>query len=134
MSIKKVDFDLYSIGDFVLGSVVDINSNRIENKEGGYSIYFQNKTVDGFFICLNSGYRGYDKFEGELIKNGRKINISNESEPNEILLLFGDPVDKWDDGSEINIQFLDQDKYNIEFSWGVKKNDTMLDYIIAELL
>jgi hypothetical protein len=135
MNAQKFNFDLCALNDFILGGVSSacgISANQ-ENAEIGYDVYVKDGVIDGIFICLNAGYRGYKKFEGSFFKKDKLLDLDTSSKPEDISAIFGEPIEQWDDGSEVNMQFLIRDKYRIEFSWGIRNSGIKLDYMIAEL-
>ena len=134
MDSLMFDFDKWAMNNIVIGKpLLDGNTLKaLDDRELGYAANEKDGYVTNLFFCLNSNYRGYKQFKGYFRKNKKKFELHSFTKQEDILKLFGNPVTKWDDGSEINIQFVERG-CRIEFSWGIRHAGIELDYMIVEL-
>ncbi|MGI0115380.1 hypothetical protein [Zooshikella sp. RANM57] len=117
-----VDFDLFRINDVSLCNSYDLggkNSGVIKCTSGGWYVCVENKIVESIFICLRNGYQGYSRFNGIFVKDGCEIKLSTKSTPEEIDLIFGEPVEFFEDEVSINRRYKLREFF-VEFDWGTQ--------------
>jgi hypothetical protein len=130
-----LDFDRFSINGIAIGEIIskNIDLDDFDNKERGFSVTLKDSVVTGFFCCICQGCCGYQKFPGRFFKNSTILELNCKSKLDEIIETFGVPDRQWNDGSEINVQFLFEERYRVEFAWQIRSVGSELDYVIVEL-
>ena len=99
----------------------------IKNPVDGWYVSVANGIVESFFVCMKSGYQGYSTFGGRIVKNCSDIKLDNESTPVEVDLIFGVPVEFFEDEVSINRRYSLGDFF-VEFDWGTQGEAPQLNY------
>ncbi|MDQ7050597.1 MAG: hypothetical protein Q9M92_14125 [Enterobacterales bacterium] len=99
--------------------------------EAGYSINIFEDSISSIFVCFREGYEDFKNFKGAVTVNKKKFNLNSNSSYDEVVAIFGEPKDTWNDGVEQCAEF-EKNGINIEVIWHVDGVKT-LDYISLEI-
>lgn len=118
----------YKIGNGCSNNVLD------EHRYGlGYYIRIKEGAVLNFSLFLSIDKRDQisSVFEGDVTLGGDEMGLTENTQPEAIRSLLGEPETSWNDEVEINMQFI-YGNYRLEFSWD-KERDNQLHYLGFEL-
>lgn len=125
-----VDLDLFKIDDFSLFGICEFSEKDevIESANRNWYVSVVNKVVESIFICLKDGYQGYTAFDGSYIKDGCEIGIGIGSTPEDIDMIFGEPIEFFEDEVSINRRYRLKEVF-LEFDWGTQGELPYLRYM-----
>ena len=120
----------FQIEDIVLGDKVATADGIHEN--GVYNYFVENSIIRTINVRLSEFYSSGPIFTGQILIKDKTFKADKNFQPFLVLPLFENQTDNWNDGVELNHQFL-VGNTGIEFSWNSESTDLTANYISIEL-
>ncbi|EPW7037949.1 hypothetical protein L3V27_22550 [Vibrio sp. J2-3(2022)] len=126
----QLNLNTFSIESFVLGA--ECNFPDGSHSFGCYVLNVVNGKVNHIHVRLSEFYSRGDVFKGDLLLGNRYLSINDGMQPEQIKALFSNHIEYWDDGVEVNYQYL-VDGIELEFSWHYLGKKLIANYIALEI-
>jgi len=120
----------FEIEDIVLGNKVTTPDGYHEN--GVYSYFVENSIIKTINVRLSEFYSSGPIFTGQILIKNKLLQADKKLQPIHVFPLFENQTDTWNDGVEVNYQFLIGNT-GLEFSWNSENTNLILNYISIEL-
>ncbi|ALG52131.1 TPA: hypothetical protein NKB37_002942 [Vibrio parahaemolyticus] len=124
-----LNLNTFSIENFVLSAECSLPDGS--HSFGCYLLNVLNGKVSHIHVRLSEFYSKGDVFEGELLLGNCYLSINDGTQPEHIKALFSHHIEHWDDGVEVNYQYL-VDGIELEFSWHYLGKKLIANYIALE--
>lgn len=124
----KFNLNTYEIDNITLGQKTDL-SNSLHSK-GAYHFFVENNQIKSISVRLGQFYSKGPVFDGQIQINEKLIHSNNKFLPQVILSEFENETSSWDDGVEINHQFI-VGNIELKFSW--RSGTLEPNYIIIQV-
>ncbi|MFN1651965.1 hypothetical protein LYZ37_07485 [Vibrio tubiashii] len=125
-----LNLNTFSIENFVLSAECSLPDGS--HSFGCYLLSVVNGKVHRIHVRLSEFYSRGDVFTGELLLGNRYLSINDGMQPEQIKALFSNHIEHWDDGVEVNYQYL-VDGIELEFSWHYLGKKLIANYIVLEI-
>jgi len=125
-----IDINDFSVSNFELGAKTDLLDGIHE--VGSFSLRVNDGRIEWLSVLLSQFYSNGPTFNGEIEYQSQVESLTSNTQPEEISKMFPSHFDHWDDGVEVNYQYL-IDGIEIEFSWHHSTNGLVANYISMEV-
>lgn len=124
-----INLDSFEILNISLRNHSNLPDGNHQN--GSVSFSVEDSIIKSICVRLSEFYSNGETYEGTLVANGEMISVNKQFQPDNILNCFSVQTEHWDDGVEVNYQFL-ANKVIIEFSWHWHAETLIPNYIDIE--
>jgi hypothetical protein len=126
LSILRLDSFRLEVGKYSINQSMELNGNI---EDSYYSLFVIDRKLKNISLRLNDFYsEGLSVFCGNVSIDSRSFDSTQEIQPSIIRDILGEPADSWDDGVEVNNQYI-LNGVHWEFSWHHADNKLIPNYI-----